>query len=75
MTQNGDPRENAIAERINGIFKTDFVMDQNFEDLADARRRIQNMVFHYNHTRPHLSCDYLTPAQAHQKEGSLPKRW
>lgn len=75
MTQNGDPKENAIAERVNGIFKTDFVMDQDFRDLADARRQIQNMVFHYNHTRPHLSCDYLTPAQAHQKKGPLSKRW
>ena len=75
MTQNGDPRENAVAERVNGIFKTDFVMDQEFENLAQAKDRIQNMVFHYNHTRPHLSCDNLTPAQAHQKQGPLPKRW
>lgn len=75
MTQYGDPQENAIAERVNGIFKTDFIMDQDFEDLAQARVKIQNMVYHYNHTRPHLSCDMLTPVQAHQQEGLLPKRW
>lgn len=75
MTQNGDPHENAIAERVNGIFKTDFVMDQEFTDLGQAKDRIQNMVYHYNHTRPHLSCDRLTPHQAHQRQGLLPKRW
>lgn len=75
MTQNGNPKENAIAERVNGIFKTDFVMDQVFEDLAQARQKVDNMVYHYNHTRPHLSCDMLTPIQAHQKQGPLPKRW
>lgn len=75
MTQNGDPRENAIAERINGIFKTDFAMDKTFLDLEQAQQEIAHMVHHYNHTRPHLSCDMLTPAQAHQTSGPLLKRW
>lgn len=75
MTEHGDPLENALAERVNGIFKQDFEMDQNFENLTEAKNQIQNMVHHYNHTRPHASCDYLTPAQAHSKQGLLPKRW
>jgi transposase InsO family protein len=75
MTQHGDPLENAIAERVNGIFKEDFEMHQNFENLPIAVSEIQNMVYHYNYTRPHASCDYLTPAQAHSKTGPLPKRW
>ncbi len=75
MTQNGDPRENAIAERVNGIFKTDFAMDQHFENLEQAKSSIHNMVFHYNHTRPHLSCDRLTPEQAHQRDGPLRNLW
>jgi transposase InsO family protein len=75
MTQHGDPHENAVAERVNGIFKTDFIMDQTFENLEQAKARIQNMVYHYNHTRPHLSCDMLTPAQAYEQQGPLPKRW
>lgn len=75
MTQFSDPYENAVAERVNGIFKTDFLMDQTFASLEEARMKIQKMVYHYNHTRPHLSCDMLTPAQAHQQEGPLPKRW
>lgn len=75
MTQQGDPRENAIAERINGIFKGDFLMDKPFESLDIAREGIQQMVYHYNHTRPHASCDYLTPEQAHAQSGILKKRW
>lgn len=75
MTQNGDPLENAVAERVNGIFKGDFLMDKPFASLQQARREIQQMVYHYNHTRPHASCDYLTPVQAHQRTGLLPRRW
>lgn len=75
MTQNGDPLENAIAERVNGIFKGDFMMDKTFKCLTEARQEIQRMVYHYNHTRPHASCDYLTPVQAHLRTGLLPRRW
>ena len=75
MTEHGDPLENAIAERVNGIFKEDFGMDKNFENLAEAKPQISQMVYHYNHTRPHASCDYLTPVQAHAQNGLLPKRW
>lgn len=75
MTQNGDPLENPIAERVNGIFKSDFLMDQTFDSLHQAVQQIQQMVYHYNHTRPHASCDYLTPYSAHQMQGTLRKRW
>ena len=75
MTEHGDPLENAIAERVNGIFKGEFEMDQHFETKQIAAERIQNMVYHYNHSRPHASCNYLTPVQAHATEGLLPKRW
>lgn len=75
MTQNGDPRENAVAERVNGIFKGDFLMDQHFENLAQARNRIAEMVYNYNHFRPHESCDYLTPQEAYEMTGPLKKRW
>lgn len=75
MTQSGDPLDNAIAERVNGIFKEDFLMDQAFDSLAQAQQKIGQMVYHYNHTRPHASCDYLTPEQAHRLTGALPKRW
>lgn len=75
MTQNGDPRENAIAERVNGIFKGDFLMDKHFDTFEQAKREIKQMVRNYNELRPHASCDFLTPEQAHQMTGPLPKRW
>lgn len=75
MTQNGDPRENPVAERVNGIFKGDFLMDQSFDCFQQALSQIRQMVYHYNHTRPHASCDFLTPIQAHSGKGPLKKRW
>ncbi len=40
-----------------------------------AQEKIQKAIDAYNHLRPHASCDYLTPAQAHGREGVLKKRW
>lgn len=75
MTENGDPLENAIAERLNGIFKEDFEMDRTFKNLTEAKSQIPEMVYHYNHLRPHASCNYMTPKLAHASEGLLAKRW
>lgn len=75
MTQNGDPYENAIAERINGILKQEWQLDQTFASFEHAQQLVDTAIHQYNHYRPHASCDYLTPSQAHQKNGPLPKRW
>jgi len=75
MTQNGDPYENALAERVNGILKQEWKLDQSFDSFEQAQSAIDNAVYHYNHSRPHASCDYLTPVQAHSQNGTLAKRW
>lgn len=75
MTESGDPRENAVAERINGIFKSDFNMDKTFANLEEAQKEIEQMVHYYNSKRPHSSLDYLTPNEAHEGSGVLRKRW
>jgi transposase InsO family protein len=75
MTQNGDPYENAMAERINGILKQEWKLDQTFASFDHAQQSVDVAIHQYNHYRPHASCDYLTPIQAHQKNGPLPKRW
>ncbi len=75
MTQNGDPYENALAERVNGILKQEWNLDQTFDSFEQAHNAIQKAVYHYNHSRPHASCDYHTPANAHQLQGTLKKRW
>ncbi|SES92066.1 IS3 family transposase [Hymenobacter actinosclerus] len=75
MTQQGDPLENAIAERINGILKNEYLAHQRVYSLAQAQTVLQQAVHLYNYQRPHLSCDMLVPDQAHQKEGKLKRRW
>jgi transposase InsO family protein len=75
MTQNGDPYENAMAERLNGILKQEWKLDQTFSSFDEAKKSVDQAVHHYNHSRPHASCNYLTPAQAHIQTGHIPKRW
>ena len=74
MTENGDPRENAIAERVNGILK-DELLEQKFGRLSEARAAIGKAVSIYNHVRLHMSIDMLTPAIAHKHRGQLKRHW
>jgi putative transposase len=74
MTEKSDPLENAIAERVNGILK-DELLERRFETLASARVEIARAVSTYNHLRPHLSIDMLTPAVAHRRTGPLKRQW
>ncbi|MEJ7660195.1 MAG: integrase core domain-containing protein [Hymenobacter sp.] len=71
MSQYGDPCENAIAERVNGILKTDFRLNQVFTSFEEAAGAVERSIHNYNHLRPHMSCDYLTPAVAHTREQPL----
>ncbi len=75
MTESGDPLENAIAERVNGIVKNEYLAHHSVNSLVQARLVLQQAVFLYNYKRPHLSCDMLVPHQAHQGEGKLKRRW
>ena len=75
MTESGDPLENAIAERVNGIIKNEYLAHHSVYSLAQARTVLEQAVFLYNYKRPHLSCDMLVPEQAHQQEGKLKRRW
>jgi transposase InsO family protein len=75
MTENGDPYENAIAERLNGIIKNEFSLYSSQFCFEKTAKLIEKSISAYNQIRPHDSCDYLTPDQAHQKSGKLKKRW
>jgi len=75
MTENGDPYENALAERINGILKTEFDLYRTFRNYETAREAVIKAIEIYNEQRPHLSCDYLTPNQAFKKNGKLTNKW
>jgi putative transposase len=75
MTQNGNPYENATAERMNGILKSEFGLYSSQQGLQETQQRIARHIAAYNHIRPHDSCDKLTPEQAHCRSGPLRKRW
>jgi len=75
MTENGDPYENAIAERINGILKTEFNLHYSTNSFELTLTTIAKCIEVYNQQRPHASCDFLTPNQAHSHEGTLKRRW
>lgn len=75
ITENGDPYENAIAERLNGILKAEFDLYGPQTGLRETTGKIRENIQTYNQLRPHASCDYLTPEQAHLKHGELKKRW
>ena len=75
MTQTGDPLDNPVAERVNGILKEEYLAHRAVYSLAQAEIVLKQAVFLYNYKRPHLSCDMLVPEQAHKGEGKLKRRW
>lgn len=75
MTENGDPYENAIAERMNGILKDEFGLGEKLESVKYATKQLVQSVESYNKLRPHLSCQMLTPEQMHQQQTLKIKKW
>ena len=78
MTQNGDPLENAIAERVNGIIKDEYLNNYQCNNIQDAKEKLSKAVWLYNNERPHSSIGNLTPqfvhTQYHQIEKDTIKR-
>jgi putative transposase len=68
MTEQSDPYENAVAERINGILKDEFGLDGRFEDTSQLLKQTAQAIDLYNNLRPHLSNQMLTPKQMHQQQ-------
>jgi len=67
MTNNGDPYENAVAERINGILKQEFIIDTYHANLDIMRKIVKETIEIYNNQRPHYSNHMLTPKQMHNQ--------
>lgn len=65
MADVGDPYQNAMAERVNGILKQEFHLDATFADTATARRAVDQAIRTYNTRRPHLSLGMRTPEAVH----------
>lgn len=75
MTENGDPRENAIAERVNGILKEEYLFKYHLSTIKQARKILEEVVLLYNQERPHNSIENLTPNQVHGNDLNPKKLW
>lgn len=75
MTEDGSPYDNAIAERLNGILKDEYGLDEEFTDQAQLEQQLRQSVESYNNCRPHQSNHLLTPNEMHQQQKLKPKAW
>jgi putative transposase len=75
MTENGDPYENAIAERVNGILKTEWLYDMHLHNYTEAMAAVKQIIRIYNTERLHSSIEMLTPDKAHKLNGKLQRLW
>lgn len=76
MTEDYNPTDNAIAERVNGILKQEWLYQMDIpKDRDQAEMLIGDIIDFYNNKRPHASNDMQTPQAVHQKQGVMKKRW
>lgn len=74
MSENGDPLENAIAERINGIIKEEYLDHYTTNSIDEAKSNLNKAIKLYNNERPHMSIENLTPNQLHNNPKQIKKR-
>ncbi|WP_040416731.1 integrase core domain-containing protein, partial [Cyclobacterium qasimii] len=67
MTESYDPYQNAVAERVNGILKHEFILGITIKDLKLMNILIEESIYIYNNERPHWSCQMETPNKMHQQ--------
>lgn len=75
MTERGDPKDNAVAERVNGIVKNELLKGISFSSIQEVREALKTAIDFYNNERPHMSLDWKTPAEAAHCTGELKKKW
>ena len=68
MTESYDPYANAIAERVNGILKQEFLLEDYWVDIKTMKLLVEDAVHLYNTKRPHWSCYMKTPEQMHKQK-------
>lgn len=71
MTENGNPLENAIAERVNGIIKGEYLFDYDIKTIEQAQKVLKSVVKLYNEDRPHSSIGNATPMDVHSSNTDL----
>lgn len=71
MTENGDPLENAIAERVNGIIKEEYLDNYHVSNISQANDLLNTVIRLYNEDRPHMSIRNLTPEKVHYAKNRI----
>lgn len=66
MTENGDPYENALAERMNRTIKEEFGMDRKLKSRQQVKQLVAESILLYNQKRPHLALKMKTPDEVYQ---------
>lgn len=75
MTENGDPLENPIAERINGILKEEYLRHYPLSNIEQVTELLTDVVDRYNKLRPHQSINLVTPDEVHEKQLLINRTW
>ena len=75
MTESGDPLENAVAERVNGIIKEEYLTNYEVKNYQEAKFLLSSVVALYNSERPHMSIGNLTPSEVHKNNINSKRLW
>lgn len=75
MTEGGDPKDNAQAERINNTMKNELLKGKIFTSVGQVRTEVARVMEFYNNRRPHMSIGMMTPVEARLCSGPLKKLW
>lgn len=75
MTESGDPKDNAVAERQNNTIKNELLRDIKFHSAGEVKRALAKAISFYNNERPHMSLNNMTPRQAASCTGKIKKKW
>lgn len=74
MTENSDPYENALAERMNRTIKEEFGLNRKLKSRQQAYELLRESIVLYNQKRPHLALNMKTPEEVYkQKKSRLPE--
>ena len=74
MGEAGNCYDNAIAERVNGILKDEYLLDSEFVDIEHAVQATRQAVYLYNYKRPHWSLQLKKPAEVHEQKSDTQRR-
>ena len=71
MKENGDPLENAVVERVNGIIKDEYLDNYQIHSNEEAKELLKAVIDLYNNERPHMSISNFTPNSIHHSKTKI----